>query len=338
MNKTELTIIMPAYNVEKYIQRCIDSILEQTYTEYEIIIVDDASKDTTRQIILENAKKNERIKTILLDENKGPGDARQYALDQAQGEYIMFIDSDDRYISNNALDKMISSMKKSGADCVCCRYVVYYSSHLSVKKGPEKNDVFMSNKEVAIEKLKKPKFYWHYLIIRCYKREIIEKNNIRFKSGLLVTEDMKFNNDYMFYAKNYYFINDYLYEYNCANEHSITKSRYRVSFDFYHDLFLKSKAQYKYHSKLYKDMGLYSICRKEIASIMYINTTRLLIDVKKGKELDKLNVLIQTDEDYKECEAILGGYSNYIKMKVFSERYLNKLKYYVKLLVKKVMP
>lgn len=338
MNKPELTLIIPAYNVEKYISRCLDSVLGQSYLDYELIIVDDCSKDTTASIIEKYAQKDTRIQTVFSKVNKGPADTRQIAIDMAKGTYIMFMDADDRYINKNALEIMIGAMKKTGVDCVSCRFTTYYSSRLIIKRGPKYGGTTMTNQEFAVEKLKNPKFHWHYLVIRCYKRDIIVDNNIRFKSGLLFTEDMKFNNDYMLHAKDYYFINDYLYEYNCANENSITKSRYITNEDTSIELLSKAKAQFEYHKELYKSMNLYSKCRREIASIMYLSTIRLIQANNKTVKSDKLNNLLLNDVDYLESISIIGKYTYYIRLKVFNEFYLNRIKYNVKRLLKHLIP
>lgn len=109
MNIT-ISIIMPSYNAEAFIEKSLDSILAQTYKEWELIITDDCSTDSTKDIIYTYTKKNKRIKIIPLESNHGPGDARNKAIEVAQGRYITFLDSDDLWIPEK-LEKQLSFME-----------------------------------------------------------------------------------------------------------------------------------------------------------------------------------------------------------------------------------
>ena len=102
MNKEVISIVVPIYKVEKYIKKCIDSIIEQTYKNLEIILVDDGSPDGCAKICDEYAKKDKRIKAIH-KENGGLSDARNVGIDISTGKYICFVDSDD-YIENNYIE------------------------------------------------------------------------------------------------------------------------------------------------------------------------------------------------------------------------------------------
>lgn len=121
--KAKISIIVPVYNVEKYIDRCIQSILAQTYTNFELILVDDGSPDKCGKICDEYAKKDMRIK-VIHKKNGGLGDARNCGLSIATGEYIGFIDSDD-YIESDMYEKLINACIEKKSDiAVCGRYDV----------------------------------------------------------------------------------------------------------------------------------------------------------------------------------------------------------------------
>ncbi|MDE7478361.1 MAG: glycosyltransferase family 2 protein, partial [Lachnospiraceae bacterium] len=105
MNDPLISVIVPVYNVEKYVMRCIESILAQTYTNLEILLVDDGSTDASGKICDELAKKDVRIR-IIHKENGGPSDARNVGIQEARGEYYLFVDSDD-WISENLLESML---------------------------------------------------------------------------------------------------------------------------------------------------------------------------------------------------------------------------------------
>ena len=121
-----ISVIVPIYNVEKYINRCIDSIIEQTYTNLEIILVDDGSTDNSGSICDEYAKKDNRIK-VIHKENGGVSSARNVGLDTAIGQYITFVDSDD-YIEKKYCEILLKTLKKQKADCVACGYNRIYKN------------------------------------------------------------------------------------------------------------------------------------------------------------------------------------------------------------------
>lgn len=117
---TKLSIIVPIYNVEPYLTRCIDSILEQTYTDYELILVNDGSPDRCGEIIDNYAQLDKRI-VVIHQDNKGVSAARNAGLRIAQGKYIGFVDPDD-YIDVECYQKMISELEDKNADIVCCNW------------------------------------------------------------------------------------------------------------------------------------------------------------------------------------------------------------------------
>ena len=116
----ELSIIVPVYNVEKYISQCIDSILNQTFQDFEVILVDDGSPDRSGQICDEYAENDSRIK-VIHQKNAGLSAARNTGLKNANGEYVAFVDSDD-YISPNMYELLVTNIKSCGADMVKCGY------------------------------------------------------------------------------------------------------------------------------------------------------------------------------------------------------------------------
>lgn len=114
----KLSIIVPVYKVEKYIRRCLDSIINQTFTDFELILVDDGSPDTSGEICEGYAKKDERIR-VIHQENKGLSGARNTGVEVSKGEYIGFVDSDD-WIELEMYEKLITAAEKYGADIVKC--------------------------------------------------------------------------------------------------------------------------------------------------------------------------------------------------------------------------
>ena len=175
----KVTVIVPIYNVEKYLARCIDSLVNQTLNEIEIVLVNDGTKDSSGKIAMQYAKQYKEKIIYLEKENGGLSDARNYGLAYAKGEYIAFLDSDD-YIEKNAYEEMYNKAIEENADYVECDFIWEYPN----KKRKDKCYQYNNKKEMlAFARV----VAWNKLI----KREIIEENNIRFPKGLRY-EDIEF--------------------------------------------------------------------------------------------------------------------------------------------------
>jgi len=122
MENPKVSIIIPVFNVEKYLQRCIDSIIAQTFTDFECILIDDVSPDNCPVICDKYAQKDKRIKVIHNSENKGASLSRKTGFDASSGEYIQFVDSDD-WIEPDMTEKLYTTAKKTDADIVTCDYI-----------------------------------------------------------------------------------------------------------------------------------------------------------------------------------------------------------------------
>lgn len=119
-----ISIIVPVYNVEKYLEKCILSILEQNFQDFELLLIIDGSKDRSDKICYKYAKLDKRI-SVFEKENGGLSDARNYGINKAKGEYLTFIDSDD-WISNNFLENLYNAIKKTNKDISLCPFVSVY--------------------------------------------------------------------------------------------------------------------------------------------------------------------------------------------------------------------
>ena len=179
-----ITVIIPVYNVEKYVAQCLDSILGQTYTNLEIILVDDGSTDASGRICDEYANLDTRIK-VIHKENGGLSSARNAALDIATGEYIAFVDSDD-YLALDTLEKCHAKLLKTNADvCMFSHYIVNATSQAANTLPFDKE--FYNHEEV--KSIIFPKFFGKtktdselegFVCRQIFKREII--GNLRFRS------------------------------------------------------------------------------------------------------------------------------------------------------------
>lgn len=174
----KVSLIIPVYNVENYIEKCLNSVVNQTLKDMEVIIVNDGSKDSSKQKIEKYLKKYPRIK-YLEKENGGLSDARNYGMQYATGEYIAFLDSDD-YVEETMYEEMYNVAQKEAADMVECNFIWEYPD----KKREDIGSVYNSKREM-VEKARV--VAWNKLI----KRELLEKTCVKFPIGLRY-EDVEF--------------------------------------------------------------------------------------------------------------------------------------------------
>lgn len=140
-----ISVIIPVYNAEPYLERCIDSVINQTYTSLEIILVEDASTDLSRKICQEYANKEERIKLILHDKNQGQSAARNHGLDICTGAFIGFVDADD-YVENDFYEVLLSSMIKDDLDIVECGRHIFTLDGNIMKENPRSDFITEGNR------------------------------------------------------------------------------------------------------------------------------------------------------------------------------------------------
>ena len=124
MSKTDISIIVPIYNTEKYLKKCLDSLINQSKKELEFMLINDGSKDNSEEIIKEY--KDERIK-YYKNKNQGIGKTRNFGIEKATGKYIMFLDSDD-YLEKDACELLYKKAEKENLDLVVCDYYKVYSN------------------------------------------------------------------------------------------------------------------------------------------------------------------------------------------------------------------
>ena len=197
----KVSVIIPVFNTEKYLRKCLDSVCIQTLSDIEIICVDDCSTDNSLNILKEYASKDNRIKLIEFKENKGAAVARNTGIIEAKGEYIGFIDSDD-YIDQNFYENLYKKVEIRHSDIV---------------KGSDMKLVFEDGRIETDEqnfKIKKNKInFWCQYTTAIYKRDFILKNEIDFPVGLLVGEDPVFTIKAAILADNVEVINNAQYYY-----------------------------------------------------------------------------------------------------------------------------
>ena len=224
MKSNLVSILIPVYNGEEYLEETVSSILNQSYKEFELIIINDGSSDNTK-VICDNLEKFDKRIRIIHKENTGVSHTRNVALDNARGKYIAFIDSDDS-VHKDYLKILVNSMENSNGQLAVCGF-----KERKVSSNGEIEDlsrVFCPKEIIAMEDMKDLIMDFvnsgllNPLWNKLYSREIIEKNNIRFKEEVETGEDFIFNLQYFRKINNICFSKKELYYYIRRNNNSIT--------------------------------------------------------------------------------------------------------------------
>ncbi|MDF2512416.1 MAG: putative glycosyltransferase protein [Herbinix sp.] len=254
----KVSIVVPVYNVEKYLNECVNSILTQTYTDFEIILVDDGSKDSSGRIC-DGYAKNERVK-VIHKQNAGLGMARNSGIELAKGDYITFLDSDDCW-TEDALELLMDGILKQGADTCIGGYTRVTDAGLRLLEEKPAAALFRISDEVkqlffprlmGSAPTKKDAFrpsVWNAV----YSMKIIRKYNVRFPSEReFIAEDVIFDIDYYRYSKCVCIVDSAGYLYRITPG-SLTQ-RYKA------DRFEKVVYLYKEVLKRLADCGYDSMC------------------------------------------------------------------------------
>ena len=211
MNNPAISIIIPVYNAEKYLRRCIESVLSQSFTDFELILVDDGSKDQSPQICDEYSSQDTRVR-VIHKVNGGVSAARNDGLDIAKGEYVTFIDSDD-WVEREYLSTL--SYYRDYDIVFFSHRLIYEDGYTSefmfeAKEGNKQNiwEIVASLRKNAV----KSNFYG-YTWNKKFRRDIIEKYMIRFVEGLKISEDEVYTLDYCTHAESIKVLPICLYNY-----------------------------------------------------------------------------------------------------------------------------
>ncbi len=216
----KVSVIVPVYKVEKYLNRCVNSILAQTFTDFELILVDDGSPDNCPKMCDEYAEKDERIR-VIHKENGGVSSARNDGIDMSQGEWIMFVDSDD-WIELNSLESLTNAILNDDIDMVVGGYKT-----ITIRN---EIDHMLENELLSKDKMKEK--YTEIadkgnLILttpwgKIFKTSVIRDYNISFDTTMKISEDTKFVLCFLNVANNVATVSDMIVNYNCKNGTSAT--------------------------------------------------------------------------------------------------------------------
>lgn len=222
MENSKISVIIPTYNTEKYIEKAIKSVVEQTYQNFELLIVDDCSKDNTKEICKKYVGQYENIELIEKNKNVGVSDSRNIGLSRATGKYIYFMDSDD-YLEKDMFQGLIDIMEKYHPDLITTGFFS------EVDRKNIVDEIFFEERFYeGKEKIKEDfiamweKHIYYNVWNKLYVKEVIDTYNIRFPSYNW-GEDIKFNQDYLMYVNKIYNTSKCYYHYVRERRGSTTK-------------------------------------------------------------------------------------------------------------------
>ena len=212
-NKTapQVSIIVPVYNAEKALRRCVDSILHQEYTDFEVLLIDDGSKDDSGVICDEYAAADSRVR-VVHKVNTGVSDTRNTALDLARGTWLQFLDSDD-WITPDATKLLVRTAEEHDCDLVIADFYRVVGERVS-RKGDIEEDGVLSREQFARHMMENPAdFYYGVLWNKLYRREIVERYHIRMDADVRWCEDFLFNLEYILHGERFCALQVPLYYY-----------------------------------------------------------------------------------------------------------------------------
>lgn len=221
----KVSFILPIYNVEKYLSECVESILTQTYSDFEILLVDDGSPDNCPALCDEWARKDNRIKA-LHKTNGGLSDARNYGLDHAQGDYVIFVDSDDFWVEKGCLERLLNVVDANPeCDFIGYNCSYYYSDTKTYTKWVTYGDnlTVPTDKDIAICSLVASGTMPMSACLKIIKRKSLLDIGLRFIKGT-IAEDIPWFIDLLDGLKKCMFVNQYIYAYRQNVAGSITAS------------------------------------------------------------------------------------------------------------------
>ena len=206
----KISVVVPCYNVAPYIATCLESLVNQTLSDIEIICVDDCGTDKSMEIVEQFAKKDQRIKIVQNKKNSGLSESRNHGMKYATAPYIMFCDSDD-YFAPDMCEKMYNAITADGADLAICGTEVIYEADHDKKHSDDAYFAIHHDNTIDLTQDIQNSYSvcaWN----KIYKRDIIEKHDVKFPRGLKY-EDNYFYNAYCLWVKRVAFVADKLYKY-----------------------------------------------------------------------------------------------------------------------------
>ena len=274
MNEELVSIIIPAYNVDKYLEECVRSLLYQTYTNYEVIIIDDGSTDNTydigKRLTIESAK----VK-LFHQENQGVSIARNIGMQKANGEFVVFVDADD-IAAPQYIETLVACVKKSDMGMVG---FTSEREEIATKVSMNTEDICASD---MMESILCGTNYDGYLWNKIFQRKIIENNNLKFQKNIVVWEDLLFVLQYLKNCNKVTLASEKLYYYRYREGSAVNNARLD-----------KYRSKFEVMEKIKEQKFSYTEQSRKKTSFLYFETmfsylNQILIRENKSNKLDEI--------------------------------------------------
>lgn len=299
-----VSIIIPAYNQEKVIERCINSVLNQTYKGLQVIVVNDGSTDRTAEILDKYSKLDTRIEIYHIG-NQGVSNSRNYGLSKAIGDYIQFLDGDD-YVSETMVEDMVKALEECQADMVVCNYYKLMGRWKVPNKALDRTGLYTS-KEYLIQTIKDPGHHYYGVVWnKIYKTSLIRDKHISFPGDVTLGEDFIFNLNYWYKSNSVKVIRNREYYYNRTNNTSLSycnrpgledclreyHNREKI-FEQYIRIMTSAGILQKYYKSIYFYWTVFYIRQKYALSNKYLNWS--------VEDKNRWNEILENDQNIAEA-------------------------------------
>jgi glycosyltransferase involved in cell wall biosynthesis len=297
---SKVSIIVPVYNAEKHLKQCLDSIINQTLKEIQIIIINDGSSDNSKEIILDYVSKDDRI--IFIDSiNEGVSSARNKGIEKATGKYIGFVDADD-YIDTTMYQRLFEIAEGNDASLAICNAIEVADKQKLRKRLQLENEDFLTSDKAGLVldflSFKYDSSNWN----KIYASPILQQYNLKFDKHLSIWEDLLFNLKFIAYANKIVILDEALYYYRIHPTSVIGASKLSVSEQY--NLFYKSYLSFcdKNSLQLEKETFIQERAETCISNVFVLLKLRMRVNIKFftlsnqfGNELKVLNPAIYTE-------------------------------------------
>lgn len=323
MQNELVSIIVPIYNAEKFLARCIESLTKQTYQSLEIILINDGSKDNSLAICNDFKKKDKRI-VVIDQENSGVGKTRNKGIAVAKGKYIVFVDSDD-YANANLVEELVKKASEDNSD--------YVLGGISlIKDGSTIGGALLEDKVLNVKEyvesvlLKKTiNYVCGAPYSKLFRTDVIRKHNINFDEKLTYAEDFLFNINYLQFASKISTTSAVLYNYILFNNNSLTNINYDKS--LFED-FLKSRLYvYKNYEEILEKINP-DLDKKLIHQLLveFVLNSANYACIKNNKKDAKNYIKSMVDDEYISMRiknANMSSKKENFKLKLLNKRHFN---------------
>ncbi len=309
MSKEKISVIVPVYNAEKYLEKCVNSIIIQTYRNIEILLIDDGSTDSSSKICDLLAKKDSRIKVFHL-QNEGVSHARNIGIENSLGTWVCFVDSDD-WLEENMIETLVSKLEED-TEIIMTNCVVEYDSKnfkVNILGDKEKKYDYKNKDELIMNILCRQMTSNRKKIInigapwgKLYNRKFLIDNQLMFIYGIKRMQDNLFNLYCIKKAKKILYVNDYIYHYRINDSSACYKYNNKVTEVFvpvlneFHKFVFSSENSDEIKSAYYCRTVLIFAEMLKIGPFHYKNKKSIFDKLKEAKKIRKLEIFENIDE------------------------------------------